>query len=84
MVSLDKVKLCVSILNKDGVFRKGKGLRQHPKRERCSKTGKSYTGLLEMDHVILNHGQETWTTPELAPTSPNYHTTPTGERLIVT
>ncbi|GFX86089.1 uncharacterized protein TNCV_2341581 [Trichonephila clavipes] len=28
-------------------------------------------------HVILNHGQVTWTTPELAffP-SPNYHTTP--------
>ncbi|GFW95959.1 uncharacterized protein TNCV_4173861 [Trichonephila clavipes] len=26
------------------------------------------------DQVILNHGQETWTTPELAPSSPNYHT----------
>ncbi|GFS56010.1 hypothetical protein TNCV_2564531 [Trichonephila clavipes] len=25
-------------------------------------------------HVILNHGQVTWTTPELAPPSPNYHT----------
>ncbi|GFU51308.1 uncharacterized protein TNCV_2535641 [Trichonephila clavipes] len=24
-------------------------------------------GLLVTDHVILNHGQETWTTPELAP-----------------
>ncbi|GFT79281.1 uncharacterized protein TNCV_1684341 [Trichonephila clavipes] len=24
-------------------------------------------GLLAMDHVILNHGQVTWTTPELAP-----------------
>ncbi|GFY02888.1 uncharacterized protein TNCV_3507681 [Trichonephila clavipes] len=33
-----------------------------------------------MDHVILNHGQVTWTTPELAPPSPNYHTTPTGGR----
>ncbi|GFX40504.1 uncharacterized protein TNCV_2372881 [Trichonephila clavipes] len=32
-----------------------------------------------MDHVILNHGQVTWTTPELAPPSPNYHTTPTRE-----
>ncbi|GFX20871.1 hypothetical protein TNCV_79261 [Trichonephila clavipes] len=31
-------------------------------------------GLLAMDHVILNHGQVTWTTPELAPPSPNYHT----------
>ncbi|GFY32770.1 HTH_48 domain-containing protein [Trichonephila clavipes] len=35
-------------------------------------------GLLATDHVILNHGQVTWTTPELAPPSPNYHTTPTG------
>ncbi|GFY11686.1 hypothetical protein TNCV_4231551 [Trichonephila clavipes] len=26
------------------------------------------------DDVILNHGQVTWTTPELAPPSPNYHT----------
>ncbi|GFU55699.1 uncharacterized protein TNCV_1650031 [Trichonephila clavipes] len=33
-------------------------------------------GLLATDHVILNHGQVTWTTPELAPTSPNYHITP--------
>ncbi|GFV15270.1 uncharacterized protein TNCV_3051801 [Trichonephila clavipes] len=24
-------------------------------------------GLLATDHVILNHGQVTWTTPELAP-----------------
>ncbi|GFT79009.1 uncharacterized protein TNCV_3093871 [Trichonephila clavipes] len=24
-------------------------------------------GLLVKDHVILNHGQVTWTTPELAP-----------------
>ncbi|GFU70237.1 hypothetical protein TNCV_903791 [Trichonephila clavipes] len=27
-----------------------------------------------MDHIILNHGQVTWTTPELAPASPIYHT----------
>ncbi|GFT27615.1 uncharacterized protein TNCV_3569961 [Trichonephila clavipes] len=33
-------------------------------------------GLLATDHVILNHGQVTWTTPELARPSPNYHTTP--------
>ncbi|GFV53493.1 hypothetical protein TNCV_4746411 [Trichonephila clavipes] len=33
-------------------------------------------GLLATDHVILNHGQVTWTTPELAPLSPNYPTTP--------
>ncbi|GFS62174.1 hypothetical protein TNCV_477091 [Trichonephila clavipes] len=38
-------------------------------------------GLLTTDHVILNHGQVTWTTPELAPPSPNYHTTPTGGRF---
>ncbi|GFV83644.1 hypothetical protein TNCV_3612181 [Trichonephila clavipes] len=38
-------------------------------------------GLLVTDHVILNHGQVTWTTPELAPPSPNYHTTPTGGRF---
>ncbi|GFU78054.1 hypothetical protein TNCV_4778621, partial [Trichonephila clavipes] len=35
------------------------------------------TRALTTDYVILNHGQVTWTTPELAP-SPNYHTTPTG------
>ncbi|GFU47535.1 hypothetical protein TNCV_2000381 [Trichonephila clavipes] len=38
-------------------------------------------GLLATDHVILNHGEVTWTTPELAPPSPNYHTTPTGGRF---
>ncbi|GFY24793.1 hypothetical protein TNCV_2689841 [Trichonephila clavipes] len=40
----------------------------------CSAT----RGLLATDHVILNHGQVTWMTPELAPPFPNYHTTPTG------
>ncbi|GFW91817.1 uncharacterized protein TNCV_3400771 [Trichonephila clavipes] len=39
-------------------------------------------GLLATDHVILNHGQVTWTTPELAPPSPNYHTTPTGHVML--
>ncbi|GFX35400.1 uncharacterized protein TNCV_102071 [Trichonephila clavipes] len=34
----------------------------------------STRGLLAMDHVILNHGQVTWTTPELAP--PLLTTTP--------
>ncbi|GFU04230.1 hypothetical protein TNCV_863571 [Trichonephila clavipes] len=42
---------------------------------------KTTRGLLATDHVILNHGQVTWTTPELAPPSPNYHTTPTGGRF---
>ncbi|GFX61189.1 NEDD4-binding protein 2 [Trichonephila clavipes] len=40
----------------------------------CSAT----RGLLAKDHVILNHGQVTWTTPEPAPSSPNYHTTGGG------
>ncbi|GFX51814.1 hypothetical protein TNCV_5015161 [Trichonephila clavipes] len=35
------------------------------------------------DGVILNYGQVTWTTPELAP-PPNYHTTPTGGRFSST
>ncbi|GFU02501.1 hypothetical protein TNCV_1478151, partial [Trichonephila clavipes] len=35
-------------------------------------------GLLVTDHVILNHGQVTWTTPKLASRSLNYHTTPAG------
>ncbi|GFT62411.1 uncharacterized protein TNCV_4717751 [Trichonephila clavipes] len=39
---------------------------------RCRK--KATRGLLAADHVILNHGQVTWTTPELAPPSPNYYT----------
>ncbi|GFV57784.1 uncharacterized protein TNCV_1565921 [Trichonephila clavipes] len=34
----------------------------------------STRGLLETDHVILNHGQVTWTTPELTP--PLLTTTP--------
>ncbi|GFT13964.1 hypothetical protein TNCV_2615961 [Trichonephila clavipes] len=49
----------------------------------CLKTSlcQATRGLLATDHVILNHGQVTWTTPELAPSSPNYHTTPTGGRF---
>ncbi|GFS57605.1 hypothetical protein TNCV_1402431 [Trichonephila clavipes] len=34
-----------------------------------------------MDHEILNHGQVTWTTLELAPLSTNYRTTPTEGRF---
>ncbi|GFW97560.1 hypothetical protein TNCV_880571 [Trichonephila clavipes] len=33
------------------------------------------------DHVILNHGQVTWTAPERASSSPNYHTTPAEGRF---
>ncbi|GFW81985.1 hypothetical protein TNCV_771141 [Trichonephila clavipes] len=31
-------------------------------------------GLLATDHIILNHSQVTWTTPELPPSSPSYPT----------
>ncbi|GFU17541.1 hypothetical protein TNCV_616961 [Trichonephila clavipes] len=41
----------------------------------CSAT----RGLLVTDHVILNHGQLTWTIPELAP--PLLTTTPMGGRF---
>ncbi|GFT38881.1 hypothetical protein TNCV_1585711 [Trichonephila clavipes] len=44
----------------------------------------STRGVLATDHIILNHGQVTWTTPVLAPPSPNYHTTPTGGSVYVT
>ncbi|GFV05514.1 hypothetical protein TNCV_227251 [Trichonephila clavipes] len=37
--------------------------------------------LLATDLVILSHGQGTKTTHELTLPSPNYHTTPTEERL---
>ncbi|GFU70482.1 hypothetical protein TNCV_2511381 [Trichonephila clavipes] len=50
----------------------------------CSKMG-HITGHCTMSSDdgprILNHGQVTWTTPELAPFSPNYHTTTTGGRF---
>ncbi|GFY06804.1 hypothetical protein TNCV_482091 [Trichonephila clavipes] len=47
-----------------------------------SRTPTSTRGLLATDLVILNHAQVTRTTPELAPPSPNYHITSTGERLL--
>ncbi|GFW28478.1 hypothetical protein TNCV_4641431 [Trichonephila clavipes] len=47
-----------------------------PQSGRCRSGGITTRGLLTTDHVILNHGQVTWTTSELAPPSPNYHTTP--------
>ncbi|GFU14098.1 hypothetical protein TNCV_2536471 [Trichonephila clavipes] len=37
--------------------------------------------LLLTNHVILNNGQVTWMTSELAPPSRNYHTKPTGGRF---
>ncbi|GBM88142.1 hypothetical protein AVEN_213957-1 [Araneus ventricosus] len=42
---------------------------------------KQHEGYFWTDLVILNHGQMTRTTPELAPPSPNFHDTPTGGRL---
>ncbi|GFT28053.1 uncharacterized protein TNCV_644431 [Trichonephila clavipes] len=42
--------------------------------EESMKSSKATRGLLATDHVILNHGQVTWTTPELAP--PLLTTTP--------
>ncbi|GBN71404.1 hypothetical protein AVEN_90135-1 [Araneus ventricosus] len=51
------------------------------KRIRLGKHHESYFGT---DLVILNHGQMTRTTPELAPFSPNFHATPTGGRLATT
>ncbi|GBN46187.1 hypothetical protein AVEN_28543-1 [Araneus ventricosus] len=45
------------------------------------KQHESYFG---MDLVILNHGQMTKTTPELAHPSPNFHATPTAGRLATT
>ncbi|GFV85262.1 uncharacterized protein TNCV_928931 [Trichonephila clavipes] len=48
---------------------------KYPTTERKDATHEKATrGLLETDHVILNHGQVTWTAPELAP--PLLTTTP--------
>ncbi|GFV19490.1 hypothetical protein TNCV_3664221 [Trichonephila clavipes] len=54
-----------------------------PLRSKCKLTShcSATRGLWATDLVILNHGQVTRMTPELAPQSPNYHTTPTGGRL---
>ncbi|GFU70131.1 hypothetical protein TNCV_5057251 [Trichonephila clavipes] len=52
-VSVDKVRLCVSILNKDGLCRQGKVRRQHPNQRRCLQTrltsGISFTGAQRLD-----------------------------------
>ncbi|GFW63563.1 transposable element Tc1 transposase [Trichonephila clavipes] len=45
-----------------------------PRRLEAVISAKATRGLLATDHVILNHGQVTWTTPELAP--PLLTTTP--------
>ncbi|GBN61250.1 hypothetical protein AVEN_128969-1 [Araneus ventricosus] len=45
---------------------------------------KQHEGYFGTDLVILNHGQMTRTTPELAPTFPNFHATPTGGRMATT
>ncbi|GBM66184.1 hypothetical protein AVEN_246404-1 [Araneus ventricosus] len=43
-----------------------------------------HEGYFGTDLVILNLGQMTRTTPELAPPSPNFHATPAGGRLTTT
>ncbi|GFT17649.1 uncharacterized protein TNCV_2587571 [Trichonephila clavipes] len=48
---------------------------------RTLSSDRSTQGLLATDYVILNHGQVTWTTLELASPSPNYHSTPMRGRL---
>ncbi|GFW09817.1 transposable element Tc1 transposase [Trichonephila clavipes] len=61
----------------DGMYEAGwsyRAIERHLQRtvtavQRCYKSGCSTRGLLATDHVILNHGQVTWTTPELAPPS---------------
>ncbi|GFT77097.1 uncharacterized protein TNCV_1099691 [Trichonephila clavipes] len=47
---------------------------QKMSRRSKERAGTATRGLLATDHVILNHGQVTWTTPELAP--PLLTTTP--------
>ncbi|GFX52311.1 hypothetical protein TNCV_5037381 [Trichonephila clavipes] len=42
----------------------------------CPKCGKTARGFLATYLAVLNHGQLTRTTPELATHSPNFHTTP--------
>ncbi|GFW26139.1 uncharacterized protein TNCV_3396351 [Trichonephila clavipes] len=39
----------------------------HSRNEYQRRTVQLHEGFLAMDHVILNHGQVTWTTPELPP-----------------
>ncbi|GFX58471.1 hypothetical protein TNCV_214001 [Trichonephila clavipes] len=46
--------------------------------EACITCGGRTRMRLPTDLVILNHGQMMRTAPELAPFSPNYHTTPMG------
>ncbi|GFW50557.1 hypothetical protein TNCV_2888601 [Trichonephila clavipes] len=61
-------------------IRKGGHIRRRP--VQCLALCRGATrGLLVTDLVILNHDQVTNTTPDLAPTSPNYHTTPMEGRL---
>ncbi|GFY05771.1 adhesion G protein-coupled receptor B2 [Trichonephila clavipes] len=43
------------------------GLSPEPQSRSRSQLGVTTRRLLATDHVILNHGQVTWTTPELAP-----------------
>ncbi|GFU28869.1 uncharacterized protein TNCV_470051 [Trichonephila clavipes] len=53
---------------------KGFSGKNFPILNKGNQVARSTRGLLATDHVILNHGQVTWTTPELAP--PLLTTTP--------
>ncbi|GFT30479.1 hypothetical protein TNCV_2377641 [Trichonephila clavipes] len=84
MVSKDRVKgsaghslKTTAITQHEGYEQNAQRNRVYLKREEVTNQSPATRGLLETDHVILNHGQVTWTTPELAPRSPNYRTTPT-------
>ncbi|GFW00771.1 hypothetical protein TNCV_2305441 [Trichonephila clavipes] len=81
-ISMDAVSFKVKSLGKENdlfseeYLRRMSILQKLAKEEEQLKIAITYAtrGLLATDHVILNHGQVTWTTPELAPPSPNYHT----------
>ncbi|GFU56995.1 uncharacterized protein TNCV_1778691 [Trichonephila clavipes] len=49
------------------LFRLNKGRNGYFNGDRSNFYGIAAQGLLATDHVILNHGQVTWTTPELSP-----------------
>ncbi|GFW74422.1 fatty acid synthase [Trichonephila clavipes] len=71
----EKLKISLNCIARNGRFL------EIGKYDFSNNTKMATRGLLATDHVILNHGQVTWTTPELAQSSPNYHTTPTGGRF---
>ncbi|GFT49226.1 uncharacterized protein TNCV_4582391 [Trichonephila clavipes] len=59
-------------------YESSKSLRSCSPNHKTTGRATATRGLLATDHVILNHGQVTWTTPELAP--PLLTTTPHQRR----